>query len=64
VGTSDGRAYLSKSLSARPDDPSFAFAAALMVADQDRPAYERHAQKARDGAGRDPLLARNLKHVS
>jgi hypothetical protein len=64
VGDADGRLMLAKVLSARPDDASIRFAAALMVADRDRRAYEEHAQKARAGASHDALLARNLHYVN
>jgi hypothetical protein len=60
----NGPALMQRSLAARPDDPALEFAAALIVADKDRAAYERHAVKARQGAQRDPLLARNLGHIS
>jgi hypothetical protein len=64
VAEADGPALMRKSLEARPDDPSLEFAAALIVADKDRAAYERHAAKARAGASRDPLLARNIGAIS
>lgn len=64
VGSNDGRALLAQCLTARPDDAAVQFAAALMTADKDRRAYDEHARKARAGATSDPLLARNLKHVS
>ncbi len=64
VGSSDGRALLARAIAARPDDAAVQFAAALIVADTDRAQYARFAQKARAGAGRDTLLARNLDHVS
>jgi hypothetical protein len=35
-----------------------------MAADKNRSAYAAHAQKARAGAASDPLLVRNLDHVS
>ena len=63
VANADGPALIEKSLQARPDDPALEFAAALIMADKDRAAYERHAAKARAGASRDPLLARNIGHV-
>ena len=64
LGSTDGRALITKSLAARPDDPALHFAAALIMADNNRAAYEAHAAKARAGAAKDPLLARNLDHVS
>jgi len=64
VAGSDGRAYLSRALAARPDDAAFQFAAAIVMADKDKKAYEVHARKARAGAAQDPLVARNLRHVN
>jgi hypothetical protein len=64
VGESDGTALMAKCLAARPGDAALEFAAALMAADKNRSAYDAHAQKARAGAGSDPLLARNLDHIS
>jgi hypothetical protein len=63
LGHADGYALISRSISARPDDPAIQFAAALIAADKNRARYTDHAAKARAGAGRDPLLARNLSHV-
>lgn len=62
----DGQAYalVQKALALRPDDPSMHFAAALIAADNNREAYVAHAAKARAGMSRDPLLARNIDHVS
>lgn len=64
----DGYAFIMKSLELRPDDPSIEFAAALIAAREtgrNGPGtkYIEHARKARAGAGRDALLARNLDHV-
>jgi hypothetical protein len=65
----DGYALILKSLELRPDDPSIEFAAAL-IAERDRgsathpPKFDGHARKARAGAERDALLARNLNHIS
>lgn len=64
LGDIDGYALIVRSIAARPDDPSIQFAAALIAADQDRSAYLAHAQKAREGAAKDPLLARNIGMVS
>lgn len=64
VGARDGRALMEKAIAARPSDAAVQFAAALMMADKDRRAYEDHARKARAGAGSDGLLARNLAHIS
>jgi hypothetical protein len=55
---------IARSVAARPNDPSIRFAAALILSDSDRQAYREHAEKARAGAGQDPLLARNINHVS
>ena len=65
----DGYALILKSLELRPDDPSIQFAAAL-ISERDRgsaghpPKFDQHARKAREGAKRDALLARNLGHIS
>ena len=64
VGEADGTALMAKCLAARPGDAALEFAAALMAADKNRSAYEAHARKARAGASSDPLLARNLDHIS
>ena len=63
LGRADGYVLISKSISARPEDPAIQFAAALIAADKNRSHYTDHAAKARAGAARDPLLARNLSHV-
>jgi len=63
LGHADRYALISRSISARPDDPAVQFAAALIAADKNRARYTSHATKARAGAARDPLLARNLNHV-
>jgi hypothetical protein len=64
VSNADGWQYMKASLAAQPDDPALEFAAALIAADKDRAAYASHAQRARAGAGKDALLARNLSHIS
>lgn len=64
VQNRDGWRDIKASLAARPDDPAIEFAAALIASDKDRGAYLAHAQKARAGAQRDALLARNLNHIS
>ena len=64
VAGTDGYALISKSLAARPGDPSLEFAAALIAADSRREAYQRHASNARAGASRDALLAKNIGHIS
>ena len=63
IGSADGRALIAKSLWAEPDNPTLHFAAAL-ISSSDRSAYEQHAAKARAGAAKDPLLAKNIDHVS
>jgi hypothetical protein len=63
IGHVDAYALISRSISARPDDPAIQFAAALIAADKDRGRYTDHAAKARAGAAADTLLARNLKLV-
>lgn len=60
VGDADGLAWMTKSVAARPDDPALQFASAMIIADRDRLAYAAFARKARAGADRDPLLARNV----
>jgi|WetSurMetagenome_2_1015567.scaffolds.fasta_scaffold26043_3 hypothetical protein len=60
----DAYTLVKKSLQGRPGDPSLEFAAALIAADKNRPAYGEHARRARAGALSDPLLARNIEHVS
>jgi hypothetical protein len=60
----DGAALMRASLAAGPDDPSLEFAAALIAAGTDKAAYARHAERARAGAQADPLLAKNLSHLS
>ena len=60
----DGGTFMRASLAGAPDDPSFEFAAALISAGADKAAYARHAERARAGASRDVLLAKNLSHLS
>jgi hypothetical protein len=64
IGNADGWQYIKASLAAQPDDPALEFAAALIAADKDRAAYRGHAQRARAGAAKDALLAKNLSHIS
>ena len=56
--------FLAQAVQARPSDPAVAFAAALIALDSDRAASGVHAARARAGASQDPLLARNIKHLS
>ena len=60
----DGWQQMKASLAASPDDPGLQFAAALIAAGKDRGAYIDHARKARAGAQKDALLARNLNHIA
>lgn len=62
----DGYALVQKSLAMRANDPSIEFASALIASStsKTRSLYAAHAQKARDGATKDGLLARNLKQIS
>jgi hypothetical protein len=64
LGNTKDTALIDRSVAARPDDPAIRFAAALILSDSDRQAYREHAEKARAGAARDPLLARNIDKVS
>lgn len=60
----DGWQQMKASLAASPDDPGLQFAAALIAAGKDRSAYVEHARRARAGAQKDALLARNLNHIA
>jgi hypothetical protein len=60
----DGWQQMNASLAASPDDPGLQFAAALIAAGKDRGAYVEHARKARAGAQKDALIARNLTHLA
>ena len=64
IGATDGYALIKKSLGQPSTDPAMEFAAALMTGRRDESAFKAHAERARAGAGRDPLLARNLNYVS
>jgi hypothetical protein len=64
VANVDPYTLIKKSVTASPNDPAVEFAAALIASDSNRDAYRAHAQKARDGAHRDALVARNIAHVS
>jgi len=65
IGDADGYALIEESLRLRLGDPTLEFAAALIAAGDKahRAAYDEHARKARAGASKDALLARNLAHV-
>jgi hypothetical protein len=60
----DALPFLARAVEGRPLDASVAFAAALIAMDTDKPAYGTYAARARAGASQDPLLARNIKHLS
>jgi hypothetical protein len=60
----DALPLLAQAVQARPSDPSVAFAAALISMGPDRQASAAHAARARAGASRDAMLARNLNHLS
>jgi hypothetical protein len=60
----DGWQQMKASLAAAPDNPGLEFAAALIAAGKDRGAYVDHARKARAGAQKDALIARNLNHIA
>ena len=64
IANADGYALVTRSLALRADDPSMEFAAALMRGRRDDGAFRMHAAKAIAGAGRDPLLARNIGQIS
>ena len=56
--------FVADALRARPSDPAVAFAAALITMGKDKPAYDAYASRARAGTSQDPLLARNIGHLS
>jgi hypothetical protein len=60
----DGYALVKKSLAMRPDDRALEFAAALIARSTRQSSYQQHADKAREGATYDALLARNIKQLS
>jgi hypothetical protein len=62
VETKDGYAMVQHSLTLRNNDPSIAFAAALMT--WGKADHNAHVQRAKAGATADMLLARNIDHVS
>jgi hypothetical protein len=64
IGSADGYALIKKTLGQPTTDPAMEFAAALMTGRRDEGAYRAHAERARAGAGKDALLARNLGHLS
>lgn len=64
IGNTDGYALIKKTLGQASTDPAIEFAAALMTGRRDNGASRVHAERARAGANRDALLARNLSHLS
>ena len=64
IGSTDGYALIKKTLGQPTTDPAIEFAAALMIGRRDDGAFRVHAERARAGAGRDALLARNINYVS
>lgn len=64
IGNTDGYALIKKTLGQASTDPAVEFAAALMTGRRNDGAFRVHAQRARAGAGKDVLLARNLGHLS
>ena len=64
IGSVNGKSLIDRTVAMRPDDGAIRFAAALVTAGTDKPAYAQHAAKAREAAARDPLLARNIKQLS
>jgi hypothetical protein len=59
----DGVAMIEKALLLKPDDAGLEFAAAVINADKNRAVYLEHAKRARAGAARDELVARNIGMV-
>lgn len=61
----DAYGLIGKSLKLSGGDPTIEFAAALVAAGEtgQRAAYNRHARRAREGATRDALLARNITQL-
>jgi len=64
IGKTDGYALIKKTLGQPTSDPAMEFAAALMTGRRDDSAFRVHAERARAGASRDTLLARNLNYIS
>ena len=64
IGSADGYSMIKKTLGQPSTDPAMEFAAALMTGRRDDGAYRAHAERARAGASRDALLARNIGHLS
>jgi len=64
IAGADSAEWMRKAVAARPDDAAVAFEAALVTSMADRTASREHAARARAGANSDPLVARNLDHLS
>jgi hypothetical protein len=66
AGDVDGYTLVQRSLALRPGDPSIELASALIATSRAnyKGLYPEHARKARAGATRDGLLAKNLDHIS
>jgi hypothetical protein len=64
IGSTDGYTLIKKTLGQPTTDPAMEFAAALMTGRRDDGAFRVHAERARAGASRDALLARNVNHLS
>ena len=64
IGKANGRSFMDRTIALRPDDGAIQFAAALVAASTDRSACLQHAARAREGASKDPLLAKNIKQLS
>jgi hypothetical protein len=63
IGSADGYALIKKTLGKPTTDPAMELAAALMTGRRDDGAYRVHAERARAGASRDALLARNINYI-
>lgn len=66
TGDVDGYRLVQRSLALRPGDPSIELASALIATSRAnyKTLYAEHARKARAGAARDALLAKNLDRIS
>jgi hypothetical protein len=60
----DGYSLVKKTLIMRPNDPAIEFAAALIARGTRQASFTEHAAKARQGAERDALLARNISQLA
>lgn len=65
VAKGDGSVRIDQALSLRPNDPAMNFAAALVAsADERKSDVASHTRIARAGAGKDRLVAMNLKQIA